>query len=46
MILKLKTPSYLIYKKMLCFDVITCYLNQGDEMTDIGYNMNYMKIFE
>ena len=31
---------------MLCFDFITCYLNQGDERVDIRYNMNYMKVFE
>ena len=37
--------SYLIYK-MLCFDLVICCLNRGNEMTYIGYNMNYMKVLE
>jgi hypothetical protein len=29
---------------MLCFDLVACYLNRGNEEADIGYNINYMKI--
>ena len=31
---------------MLYFDLIICYLDQGNEIIDIGYNMNYMKVLE
>jgi len=31
---------------MLCFDLVTCYLNWGNERADIEYNMNYMKVLE
>jgi hypothetical protein len=31
---------------MLGFDPITCYLNRGNEREVIGYNMNYIKVFE
>ena len=31
---------------MLCFDLITCYVNRGNKRADIEYNMNYMKVFE
>jgi len=31
---------------MLCFDLVTYYLNSKNEMTDIKYNMNYIKIFK
>jgi len=31
---------------MLCFDPITCYLNKDNEMTDVRYNMNYIKVLE
>jgi hypothetical protein len=42
----LRSLSHLIYKKILYFDLVTCYLNRGNERADIGYNMNYMKVFE
>ena len=31
---------------MLCFDLITCYLNRGNEGADIEYNMNYINVLE
>jgi riboflavin transporter FmnP len=31
---------------MLCFDHVTCYLNQSNEGAYIGYNMNYIKVLE
>ena len=31
---------------MLCFDLVTCSLNRGNEMADIEYNMNYIKVLE
>jgi hypothetical protein len=31
---------------MLCFDLVICYLNWGNERADIGYNINYMKVLE
>ena len=31
---------------MLCFDLVTCYFNQNNENTNIGYNMNYIKVLE
>ena len=31
---------------MLYFDLVTYYLNRGNEGADIGYNMNYMKVLE
>ena len=31
---------------MLCFDYVTCYLNRGNKIIDIGYIMKYMKVFE
>jgi hypothetical protein len=29
---------------VLCFDPITCYLNQDNKGTNIGYNINYMNV--
>jgi hypothetical protein len=43
--LNLKSLCYRI-KEILCFDSIICYLNRGNKLTDIMYNMNYMKVFE
>ena len=31
---------------MLYFDLIICYLDRGNAIIDIGYNMNYMKVLE
>jgi hypothetical protein len=31
---------------MLCFNHVVCYLNWGNEGADIGYIMNYIKVFE
>jgi hypothetical protein len=28
------------------FDLVTCYHNRGNEKANIGYNMNYMNVFE
>ena len=31
---------------MLCFDLVTYYLNRGNERANIRCNMNYMKVFD
>jgi hypothetical protein len=31
---------------MLCFDHVACCFDRGNEMADIMYNMNYMKVLE
>jgi hypothetical protein len=31
---------------VLWFDLITCYLGKGNKWADIGYNINYMKVFK
>ena len=45
-ILRLEITQSSNIKKILYFDLVTCYLNRGNKRADIGYNMNYMKVFE
>jgi hypothetical protein len=30
---------------MLCFDHVTRYLSKDNKLTDIEYNINYIKVF-
>jgi hypothetical protein len=43
--LDLRSLSYLICR-MLYFNPITCYLNPGNKVEKIEYNMTYIKILE